>query len=165
MKYRLLKETTVHSAAISTSPIVTELQPGDEINVGQIITNGTERWHNVALLDGKTGYISAKTKGSRIWGPLDICYAVCAGAFVWVPAQFFAFYYIAVKMGFAKSISDRFLLTYLVVNAVILLVCAFLSALSRRRWSWIFVILNILVVIPDAWYWLLVSAFSGGIYK
>ena len=52
MKYRLDEKTNVYSTASSTSQVVTELQVGDEIDVGEITTNDSGRWHNVKLQDG-----------------------------------------------------------------------------------------------------------------
>ncbi len=66
MRYCLNEQATVYSAANSTSPIVVVLQPRDEITVGGIVKNGSEEWHDVTLLDGKVGYISAKTKGFKV---------------------------------------------------------------------------------------------------
>ena len=71
------------------------------------------------------------------------------------------FYYIAAQMHFPESISDRFLLLHLIANIVVLLVCALMAALSGKRWSWLFVILNILVIVPDVGYLMLGLAFVG----
>jgi len=103
---------------------------------------------------------STKTAEKR-WRFSDTCYLVWAGAFVWVPVSFFMFYYIAAQMHFPESISDRFLLLHLIANIVVLLVCALMAALSGKRWSWLFVILNILVIVPDVGYLMLGLAFVG----
>ena len=64
-KYRLAEGATVYSTTNRTSTVVAELQTGDEITVGESITNAGEKWDAVTLLDGRTGYISGKTKGRR----------------------------------------------------------------------------------------------------
>ena len=79
--------------------------------------------------------------------------------------MFFAFYFTVAKIGYPKWIDDQFMLAYLEVNAVVLLVCAILSGLSGKKWSWVFVMLNTLVIMPDLWYWMVAGAFSEGIYK
>jgi hypothetical protein len=66
MKYRLNEKATVYSAASSTSLVVAELRAGDELNVGEGVTNGDEKWDGVKLPDGKTGYIPARTKASKV---------------------------------------------------------------------------------------------------
>jgi hypothetical protein len=62
MKYYLAENATVYTEARSTSPVLTELGAGDEIEVAEPNPIPYQGWDVVTLQDGKTGYISAKTK-------------------------------------------------------------------------------------------------------
>jgi hypothetical protein len=66
MKYRLSEKALVFSTASRTSQVLAELQASDEIHVGESVANGEGKWDAVKLADGRTGYISAKTKGRQI---------------------------------------------------------------------------------------------------
>jgi hypothetical protein len=66
MKYRLLEKASVYSATEPASPILAELRPGDVIQVTDTTTSGADKWDAVTLLDGRTGYLSSKTKGHTL---------------------------------------------------------------------------------------------------
>jgi hypothetical protein len=62
IRYRLNAKVRVYSAASASSAVVAELAPGAEVDAGEIVTNGTERWRAVTLGNGKTGYVPTTTK-------------------------------------------------------------------------------------------------------
>jgi hypothetical protein len=66
MRYYITQKATVYSNTSLASEIVAELQPGYEIDVGEVIKDGDKGWHRTTLPNGKLGYISSTTKGRLV---------------------------------------------------------------------------------------------------
>jgi len=63
MKVQVLEERAiVHSAASSTSEVLSELHAGDEITLGKTIKRGGSAWVEATLPSNMTGYVSGDIK-------------------------------------------------------------------------------------------------------
>ena len=70
--YRLKQNATIHTDANLSSQVIAELKTGDTITVDGSANSESGQWDAITLSDGRTGYISGKTKAEKL-GRGSIC--------------------------------------------------------------------------------------------